>query len=137
MGGGGVENISGTINGIDMTSLSDVSMSSDLAPYLTGYLSEGFADPSVADGSYDASLADVQTALSNLTWGPTTPTDPGVDDVANDSPNGQGFHFDPDTAHLFSFDASDVGVTAIPEPSTLALSAMGGLGGLLLLRRRK
>jgi hypothetical protein len=28
-------------------------------------------------------------------------------------------------------------VTPTPEPSTLALSVMGGLGGLLLFRRRK
>ena len=37
MGGGGVENISGTVNGVDMTSIT-VLMSSDLAPFLTGYL---------------------------------------------------------------------------------------------------
>jgi hypothetical protein len=53
------------------------------------------------------------------------PTFPWIDDVADQSPNGQGFHFDPDTAHLFSFDASDVGVTPAPEPSTWALMAIG------------
>jgi Protein of unknown function (DUF642)/PEP-CTERM motif len=31
----------------------------------------------------------------------------------------------------------DVSVTATPEPSTLSLSALGGLGGLLIYRRRK
>jgi hypothetical protein len=37
------------------------------------------------------------------------------------------------------FDGSSVsfGVTPAPEPSSLALSALGGFGGLLLFRRRK
>lgn len=135
MGGGGTENISGTINDIDMTSI-NVSMSSDLSSYLTGYFTDGSPDSSVADGTYNASLSDVQTAFPNLTWSPTTPTD-GSDDVAAQSPNGQGFHFDDSTAHLFSFSASDVGITPTPEPSTLALAGIGGVGALVIYRRRK
>ncbi|MEJ0091104.1 MAG: PEP-CTERM sorting domain-containing protein [Limisphaerales bacterium] len=135
MGGGGMENISGTINDIDMTSIS-VLMSSDLSSFLTGYFSDGLPSSSVGDGTYDASLFDLQTAFPNLTWGSTTLTDE-ADDVAASSPNGLGFHFDDSTAHFFSFNASDVGVTPAPEPSTLAMAAMGGFGSLLLFRRRK
>jgi hypothetical protein len=36
-----------------------------------------------------------------------------------------------------TFTFSNIEITPTPEPSTLALSAMGGLGGLLLFRRRK
>ncbi len=55
MGGGGEENISGTVNGVDITTI-NVSMSSDIGPYLAGY------EPRrpVADGSYSADLYDVQ-----------------------------------------------------------------------------
>jgi hypothetical protein len=136
MGGGGEENISGTVNGIDITTLGDISMSSDLSTYLTGYLvSDGMGgyvpdgiggfltDPSVAAGTYDASLADVQTAFPNLTW--DSPTINYTDGVIQSSPNHEGFDFADSTAHLFSFSASDVGVTAAPEPSTWALVAVG------------
>jgi hypothetical protein len=135
MGGGGTENISGTINGIDMTSI-NVSMSSDLSSYLTGYFTGSSPSSSVTDGTYNASLSDVQTAFPNLTWGSPTPTGPG-DDVAARSPNGHGFHFDDSTAHLFSFNASDVGITPTPEPSTMALAGLGGLATLVMFRRRK
>jgi hypothetical protein len=128
MGGGGQENISGTINGIDITSLGDVSMSSDLSSYLTGYLvsdgNGGFTPAlSVAYGTYDASLADVQTAFPGLTWG--SPAINYTDAVIQSSPNRVGFDFAPSTARLFSFDAGDVGVTAVPEPSTWALATVG------------
>jgi hypothetical protein len=128
MGGGGQENISGTVNGIDITTLGDISMSSDLAPSLTGYLvSDGngglVPDPSVADGTYNASLTDVQTAFPDLTWG--SPTINYSDGVIQSSPNHVGFDFADSTAHLFSFSASDVGVTPAPEPSTWALMATG------------
>jgi hypothetical protein len=145
MGGGGVENISGTINGVDISSLYtynpeldtnvwSVSQSSNLAPYLTGYLSDGFADSSVADGTYSANLSDVQTALVNLTWGDPTPTVPWVDGVAASSPTGQGFHFDPDNAVLYRFDATDVGVEPVPEPSTWLLLLVDA--GVVIAARR-
>src|ERR1700722_7233058 len=53
MGGGGDKNISGTLNGIDITSI-PVQMSSDLSSQLTGYDLD-----LVAAGTYNASLADV------------------------------------------------------------------------------
>jgi hypothetical protein len=127
MGGGGNENISGTVNGVDLTTI-NVAMSSDLSGNLTGY------DPgTVADGSYDASLSDVQAIFPFLTFGGITPTT-GDDTVADQSPTGHGFHFDPNTAHLFSFDASDVGVAPLPEPSTFDL-LLAGAGVLIAARR--
>jgi hypothetical protein len=136
MGGGGQENISGTVNGVDITTI-DVSMSSDLSPYLTDYqnqvsLSDG---GSPAAGTYNASLLDVQTAFPNLTWGsPTISYSDAVIQLA--SPNGAGFDFASDTAPLFSFSAADVGVQPTPEPSLIMLAGLSGLS-LLFFRRRK
>ncbi|WP_299075004.1 PEP-CTERM sorting domain-containing protein [uncultured Paraglaciecola sp.] len=130
MGGGGPEeNISGLVNGVNITSLS-VSMSSDLVQFLSGYNLGG-----VAAGTYNASLADVQTAFSAATWG--SPTLDSSQTVIVRSGFGSGFNFGTGTAHLFSFDAADVGVdvTDVPEPSTLAIFALGIIG--LTTRRFK
>jgi hypothetical protein len=123
MGGGGEENISGTVNGVDLTTI-NVSMSSDIGPYLTGYEDQANGG-TVADGTFDASLSDVQLALPNLTWG--SPTVNSSDYVITQSPTGQGFDFPSSTAHLFEFNAVDVGVTPTPEPSTGLLLASAGV----------
>ncbi len=132
MGGGGQENISGKINGVDITSSAvTVTMSSDIQTYLSGY-----SALAVTNGGYNASLADVQSAFSHLTWGaPTYNTTDIVIDAA--APNGAGFHFDNMTAHLFKFSSEDVGVATVPEPSSMALTMLGlALAGLGSLRRK-
>ncbi|NQV66419.1 MAG: hypothetical protein HQ497_13745 [SAR86 cluster bacterium] len=130
MGGGGPEeNISGLVNGVNMTDPSvTVSMSSDLSSSLTGYLLGG-----VAAGTYNVILSEVQAAFLGLTWGsPVLNTTQTVIDKAG---FGQGFIFATSTAHLFSFEAGDVGVT-VPGPSTLAVMVIG-LAGLAFGTRRK
>jgi hypothetical protein len=134
LGGGGVENISGTVNGVDLTTI-NVLMSSDIGAYLTDFAAQS-SGGTVENGTYNVSLLDVQAALSNLTWGSPTPTDPGVDGVAGQSPTGHGFHFDPSSAHLFQFSAADVNVSAIPEPSTCWL-LMGAGAAMALSRYRR
>ena len=136
IGGGGQENISGTVNDIDITSIL-VSMSSDLGPYLSDYENQVTLDGggTPGAGTYNASLADVQTAFGNLTWGsPTKNTTDAV--IQQASPNGVGYDFPSDTAHLFGFSASEVGVQPAPEPSTLALVGLGGTGWMLYRRRK-
>lgn len=133
MGGGGQENISGLINGVDMASASvSVTMSSDIQSYL------GYNTSTVSDGTFNVNLADVQAAFSSLTWGaPTTNTADTV--IVAAAPNGIGFHFADSTAHLFAFSSRDVGVNpgpeAVPEPSSIALALLG-LASLMRLRRR-
>lgn len=130
MGGGGAEeNISGEVNGVNMTDSSvSVSMSSDLSSYLSGY-----PGSAVAAGTYNVSLSEVQSAFSSLTWG--NPIVNSTQTVIAAAGFGSGFIFGTNTAHLFSFDAGDVGV-AVPEPSTLVLMGFG-LAGLAYTRRKK
>jgi hypothetical protein len=136
MGGGGNENISGTINGVDIATI-PVQMSSALDDYLTDWATSSGA---VADGSYNASLTDVQAAFPHLTWGDPTPTTE-ADDVSLMSPTGHGFHFDPNTAHLFAFGAEDVGVSTAPEPANALLVIAGSIavaaGSFRRLRSRR
>jgi hypothetical protein len=128
-GGGSQENISGEVNGVNMTDPSvAVQMSSDLAASLTGYNLGG----SVATGTYDALLADVQNVFPSLTWG--SPTLNSSQTVIQQAGFGQGFIFGSLTARLFAFEAEEVGV-AVPEPSALFLMGLGLMG--LALRTRK
>jgi hypothetical protein len=140
LGGGGQENISGTVNGQDIAvdatydpvmdeynyvfNPLNVQMSSDLGPYLTDWSTASVDGGAVAQGTYDASLSDVQLAFGNLTWGsPDLNNSDGV--IGSASPNGYGFHFDPSTAHLFAIDGSALGIAPAPEPSTWVLMAFG------------
>lgn len=135
LGGGGDENISGTVDGVDLTTI-PVTMSSDIGPFLTDFEAQAQGTGTVENGTFNATLADVQAALPQLTWGPTVPTDPLADIVSAQSPTGHGFHFDASTAHLFQFPAVDVGVSATPEPSSWLLMMGGGVMIVLSRCRR-
>ncbi len=126
MGGGGQENISGEVNGVNMTDPSvSVSMSSNIASFLTGYNASA-----VANGFYDALLSDVQTAFSSASWSSASSNLNSTETVIQAGGFGSGYRFDHMTAHLFAFDAGDVNVPTVPntsvsEPSTFALLGLG------------
>ncbi|NVK54836.1 MAG: hypothetical protein HWE26_04425 [Alteromonadaceae bacterium] len=131
MGGGtDAENISGLINGVNMTDPSvSVRMSSNIASFLTGYtdtayLSNGstvYAD--VEDGTYDALLTDVQSAFSSPGFAWTSPTLNTSQGVIQASGFGAGYSFGSLEARLFEFDIADVNVE-VPEPPLMAVFAV-------------
>lgn len=127
-GGGSQENVSGLVNGVNMTSIS-VLMSSNLSPYLNGYNASA-----VAAGTYNASLVDVQNAFSNVSWFNAAANLNTTQTVIVRAGYGAGFKFSTDNAHLFTFDAADVGIK-VPEPSSIAILALGIIG--LAARRFK
>ena len=130
MGGGGQENVSGEINGVNLTSIA-VLQSSNIAGYLTGYNSDA-----VANAYYDAQLSDVQTALTSsaVTWSDPTVTTTEI--VVAQSGFGSGYAFADRTAVIFKFPAESVNVEAVPEPSAIGLWALGA-GGLAWAARRR
>ncbi len=133
MGGGGPqENISGLVNGVNMTDPSlSVSMSSDISSFLPDY---NFED-SVAKGSYSAQLIDVQNAFSQATWSNASSNLNTTQTVIHQAGFGAGYRFNTGTAHLFSFDAVDVNVEPVSAPASLALFSLSLAG--LAYRRRK
>jgi hypothetical protein len=128
MGGGGPEeNISGKVNGVNITSI-PVSVSSNISSFLNGYNLGA-----VAAGIYNANLSDVQTAFAQASW--SAPTLNTTQTVIAAAGFGSGYSFATGTAHLYRFDAFSVGVN-VPEPAGIALFGLGLLG-LAAVRRRK
>lgn len=145
MGGGtSEENISGLINGVNMTNSSvAVQMSTDVSSFLTGYSSSAYSTggpvvyADVEDGTYNALLADVQTAFLSLTasdW--STPTVNTTQSVITSSGFGAGYAFDELSARLFVFDVEDVDVD-VPEPPLTAVLALFSVFALLRVRSKK
>lgn len=132
MGGGGQENISGLVNGVNMTGTTAFE-SNNIRSFLTGYNLT-----TVENGTYSATLADVQRAMaSNLVW--TNPVINSSDIVIQSSGFGTGFHFADSTAHLYKFTTNAVNVpttAAVAEPATIAMLGLGFFG-LAAARRRK
>lgn len=130
LGGGGQENVSGTINGHNIITLSGVQMSSNLAPSLDSYnLSQ------VAAGTYSVGLLDLQDALQSATW-----TSPSITYSHNvpflSGAGGAGFEVPSSTAVALRFTSEQIAVP-VPELSTygLLLGALA-LAGAALRRRR-
>ncbi|MDC8830688.1 hypothetical protein [Alteromonas gilva] len=144
MGGGTeAENISGLINGVNMTDPSvSVRMSSDIASFLTGYDSTAYFTGSntvyaaVEDGTYDAILTDVQSAFSSPGFAWMSPTLNTTQGVIQASGFGAGYSFGSLEARLFEFDIADVNVE-VPEPPLMAVLAALSLVFLRRIRCKK
>jgi hypothetical protein len=123
MDGGTIAEAAGLINNKDITTLG-ASMSSLVTSYLTGYNLS-----TVSDGSYDASVADVNAALANLSWGSPNL---GCYTACNYFSLPNSFLYDVDQARLFRFNTSDV-LPTTPAPLPVA----GALASLPIVRRMR
>ena len=136
MGASGNENISGLVNGVNMTDASvSVDKSSDVSSYLSNYTSSLY---SVENGSYDVTFSDVQTALPELTWSDASSSIVSSPYVVSISGFDYGFEFATQTAAMFRFESSyvDVAPVPLPEPASAVLFGLG-LIGIAFGRRRK
>ena len=128
MGGGGEENISGLINGVNMTDASvNVLMSSDISSFLTDYSSSSTIGTGgsviyedVESGVFSALLADIQAAFLDVSTTWSAPIINSTDGVIQSSGFNQGFAFNTLEARLFAFDIADVDVQ-VNAPSTTLL----------------
>lgn len=155
MGGGGPENISGSINGVNLYDIyandnTKIKQSGDVSGFLSNYTQVivhpifgplgTSLNPDVEAGTYTPSLSDVQTALAGTTFG--TPTPVSGTPVVNSNPYAEssifggrvGFDIPSETATLFQFGVEQVG--AVPEPSTAASLAGFGALAFAIGRRR-
>ncbi len=130
MGGGGQENISGEINGVNLTSIS-VLQSDNIATYLSLY-----DTAAVASGTYTVDLSDAQLALANVAiWGSPTPTDSQT--VVQQSGFGTGYTFGDSTAVIYKITAESLNVKTVPEPTTAGLVALGAVSAVAAARLRR
>ncbi len=133
MGGGGAEDIGGTINDVNITSISSsILESSDISSYLTDYADSVFYG-TVENGTYSVNLVDIQAALDS---GPYWFTPDVASGGVAGGMFGSQYSFDNSTAVIFAFDVTAVNV---PEPSvSLLLLAGGGVigGGCPFCSRR-
>lgn len=139
MGGGGEENISGKINGVNIVRIyqddsSSVGQSSAIQHLLAGYDSS-----TVASGTYTPALSDVQAALPGVSWGAPSVVTSAT--VINNNPHSQiegqpyGFSVPSNQAVFFRFNAESVDVPVVPEPGAVALLGSAALS--MGLRRRR
>ncbi len=138
MGGGGEENISGKINGVNIVKIFQDDPNSIVRSNTVETLLTGYDFGAVSNGTYTPALSDVQAALPSVSW--SAPTIVSGQTVINSNPealiNGQAFGFNVPSAQavLFRFDTASVGV---PEPGTVAMFGFAAVTAGLQRRRRR
>lgn len=132
MDGGGSADISGEVNGVNIT---DVSVGAEVSGNVASALS-GYNPGQVASGIYSVTLSMAQTALAAA--GPFVSAQPFINTtntVITSSGFGSGFAYTSETAVFYRFEAGDVNVS-VPSTPSLALMALGLVGIVLRSRRR-
>ena len=141
MGGGGEENISGKINGVNIVKIFQDTPSSIVRSNTVETLLTGYDFGAVSNGSYTPALSDVQAALTSASW--SAPAVVSGPTVVNSNPeaniDGQryGFNIPSAQAIFFRFDAASVGVPTVPEPGTVAMFGFAAVTAGLQRRRRR
>lgn len=127
MDGGSAADVSGFINGVDITSVSGVEMSDDISSFLTG-----FNNADVSSGLYDALLDDVQAGLNATTFGSVT-TGTGYTSGFTIL---DAFLFGENEARLFKLQASSFSPAKTPSASVPAPLPLLGAAAAMRWSRR-
>lgn len=102
------EDLSGTINGINLSTINSIQRSSDLSPHLSDYISSRDITGTVGDGTYNAILADVQSTFSMLSWATAIPS--GGLEVPTNMGFGLGYAFGGGEAVLFKISLTELDI---------------------------
>lgn len=145
MGGGGGEDVAGNLNGLDIVTLPGAQVASGRSPLgtasvngsyllLQSYIS-GYNTGAVAAGTQDVTLANLQTALTGVTWSSAVSVGAGSGNVPNHKTSGvccggsatgaglsgKGWGFPSDSLVVFRYPVSALGLPVQPGNSRVTV----------------
>jgi hypothetical protein len=153
MGGGGTEDFGGLLAGQDIIFIPGAQVASGRSPLGTATLStpyvrlesfvSGYSSASVAAGTQNVTLAQMQTALTGVTWSSAVGTTAGAGNVPNYKTSGvccgasatgaglsgKGWNFPSDSLVVFRYPLTSLGVPATPGDRQVLLDWVAPAGG--------
>ena len=153
MGGGGTEDFGGLLAGLDIIFIPGAQVASGRSPLGTATLSSpyvrlesfvsGYLSSSVAAGTQNVTVAQMQTALTGISWSSAVGTTAGAGNVPNWKTSGvccgaaatgaglsgKGWNFPSDSLVLFRYPLNSLGVPALGADRKVFLDWVAPAGG--------